>query len=70
MTSIPAYRGVATGWTGVDTSTSLLPEFVPGIKLCKSGEFLLRDGEQLCNGYGSVGFPSKSLGLQVVLIYF
>ena len=24
-------RGIATGWTGVDMSTSLLPEGVPGI---------------------------------------
>ena len=27
----PAPRGVATGWTGVDMSTPLLPEVVPEI---------------------------------------
>jgi len=36
-----AGRGVATGWTGVDMSTPLLPEVVPELDWCNSGEFLL-----------------------------
>jgi len=28
---LPVHRGVATGWTGVDMSTPLLPEVVPEI---------------------------------------
>ena len=37
-------RGIATGWTGVDMSTSLLPEGVPGI-----------DADPMLFGGGRVG---------------
>ena len=42
-------RGVATGWTGVDMSTPLLPEFVSEIYANPVNEFLLgRRGWGLC----------------------
>jgi len=34
-------RGIATGWTGVDMSTPLLPEVDPEIDAIKSSEFSL-----------------------------
>jgi len=61
-------QGVAKEWTGVDMSTPLLPEVVPEIDANPVNFYW--GGGGVCNCCGSVGFPSKRLGLQFVLIYF
>ena len=62
-------RGVATGWTGVDMSTPLLPEVVPETN-ANPASFYWGRGRGVCNCCGSVGFPVNVWGYNLCWFTF